>query len=331
MAKQQHLRAIVVPGATLILTLVLALSGSVSHLSGSRSTSASTPHRVSGGPFYSGNEGSRSGNIWAGYEAVDWNSYQEINGDWTVVSVDPNVPNSDLSQWVGFNGDSNEVPQNDPNHPFSPLVQIGTDSVMGNNVPILTAPDPNNEQASCMTNYPYPQTSTAAHYFAWAEVVGLDSNGMPKNLLPGGCALYLFSVQPGQHIVASITFSGGNAYLAIDDTTSGEDQVKTFSYGQTLHEYTADWIVERAGADEDPLRLVGATPSAVGFNTALIKANNNVWYGINYNSYYADEMYNEHRTLSSCVKTNAAVPGGLQSNGTAFSFTLLSSLPFGEC
>src|SRR5579871_700912 len=236
---------------------------------------------------FTGYEGHHDGPIWAGYEAVDWYSYQEINGHWAVRSVNGLV--GDAAQWIGFNGDPNWVPSDWS----GPLVQIGTDSVLQVN-----------QDRSCIGG-PNPLPP----YFAWAEVIGHGA----QDLL-GGCGEYLFAVNPGDQITASITINGNYAYLAINDTTNGQDRVISFNNGQNLSEYTAEWIIERSGWNCPP-RL--ADFGTATFTNALVKAGNNVWYPITYNSYVIDDMVSNTPIL-------LAQTSGLSSGNTVFSVQWLS-------
>jgi hypothetical protein len=241
---------------------------------------------------FTGNEGVRDSLNWAGYEAVDWYSYKEINGHWSVRSVSGV---GDAAQWVGFNGDPNWVPSDWS----GPLAQIGTDSIATSN-----------QDLSCLgQNVP--------HYFAWVEAIGHSQNGIPQDLI-GGCGEYLFAVNPGDQITASISISGNYAYLAINDTTNGQDRVITFNNGQNLSEYTAEWIVERSGVN-CPLRL--ANFGTASFTNALLKAGNNVWYPITYNSYVADNITNYGLSSGALL----AKTSGLSSGNTAFSVQYIFS------
>lgn len=240
-----------------------------------------------------GYEGSRNNTYWAGYEAVDWYSYKEINGHWTVPSVSGE---GDAAQWVGFNGDPTEVPSD-----FAgPLVQIGTDSIATSN-----------QDLSCLVGL----KGSPPPYFAWAQVIG---HGDTYRF--GGCGVYLFAVNPGDQITASISLSGDYAYLALDDTTNGRDWVKPYDNEQTMSEYTAEWTVERSPGDNCPPLLANFGTTA--FSSALLKAGNNVWYPITYNSYLVNIMTDYYPTNGHPFPLTQV--SGLSAGNTAFTVQWLS-------
>jgi hypothetical protein len=76
-----------------------------------------------------------------------------------------------------------------------------------------------------------------------------------------------------------------------------------------LSEYTAEWILERSGFNCPP-RLANFGTAA--FSNALLKAGDNTWHPISYNSYVIDDMYANTGTL-------LAQTSGLSSGNTAFS------------
>lgn len=271
--------------STRLVSLVVLLVAGVASL---LLTNGGTPaHAAAPLQPFTGYEGHHDGPIWAGYEAVDWYSYKEINGHWTVRSVSGAV--GDAAQWVGFNGDPTWVPSDWS----GPLVQTGTESLVREN-----------QDPSCLGG-PNPLPP----YFAWVEVIGHGGND-----LLGGCGEYLFAVNPGDQVTASITINGNYAYLAINDTTNGQDRVIPFNNGQNLSEYTAEWILERSGFNCPP-RL--ANFGTATFTNALLKAGNNVWYPITYNSYVVDNMVSNTGAL-------LAQTSGLSSGNTAFTVQWLS-------
>jgi hypothetical protein len=271
------------------LLLLLAMAGMTMRSSQAAATPSVSPHARTGlvggranlvRPL-TGYEGARSGWYWAGYEAVDRYSYKEINGHWTVPSVSGY---GDAAVWVGFNGDPTEVPS-DWNGPF---VQIGTDSMASGD-------------ASCLTGW------KQSKYFAWVNAIGHGGNE-----LMGNCGEYLFPVNPNDQITASISLSGDYAYLALDDTSTGQDKVITFNNGQNLSEFTAEWIVERNPGELCPPRL--ANFGTISWSNALLKAGNNNWYPITYNSYLVNNMNDNGQPTGTLL----AQVSGLSSGNTAF-------------
>jgi hypothetical protein len=259
-----------------------------------------------------------------GYETVSWDTYQEINGEWTVKLVSAAGAGGlyrDAAQWVGFNHDSNEVPSTDHGGKWLAIgTEVDTD---------FTQIGGAYTSAGCISNAP-PLLPTR---FAWVRVEdqqGYDYTVTDQhgNQYSGtdACGAYLFPVNVGDDIVASVSLSGSTAYLAIDDTTlcQGVTPVSNCAYdkvlrfnnpgGYRLRDFTGDWIVQRTAWECVPL----LAPQHYAFSNALVKATNGIWYTMTYARYYAVAMQEGFDNPPPTIAT----PSGLSNNGTSFSINV---------
>ena len=213
-----------------------------------------TPTRVpptatpSGGHY----EGNRVTSTWAGWEAVNWHAYSFARASWVLPSI-PARNYSDMTMWVGYNGDTNEVGSS-----AGYFARAGVDASVDDVGDI--------------------------YYSAFWEVRDTSGNILAQNqdFYPNGLAA-------GQQVSVNVWYDGSTLHFDFTDNSTGWSNSGTSHtyYAPGWQEYTTDWIVSNEGR-----YLANWNTSGFTMTDCTASSNNANWYPINANAYYSDSMQN---------------------------------------
>ncbi len=161
-------------------------------------------------------------------------------------------------------------------------------------------------QASCSGN-----STGEAQHFAWYELV------------PAGPVQLNVAIKPGDHVKASVTVSGTNVTVTLDDTTSGQSTTKALQMSSP-DTSTAEWIAEAPSACDQTgncQTLPLANFGSINFSNATATANGHTG-SISDSNWTAQpvQMSSGSGFVSAGGTSQAgAAPGNVSSDGSSFS------------
>ncbi len=197
-------------------------------------------------------EGNRVTSTWAGWEAVNWHAYSYARASWVLPSI-PARNYSDMTMWVGYNGDTNEVGSS-----AGYLARVGVDASVDDVGDI--------------------------YYSAFWEV--RDTSG---NIIAQNQDFYPNSLAAGQKVSVNVWYDGNTLHFDFTDNSTGWSNSSTSHtyYAPSWQEYTTDWMVSNEGR-----YLANWNGSGFTMTNCTASPNNANWYSINANAYYSDSMQN---------------------------------------